>query len=358
MRPPILTLHSSVHHQHAPEWEYLHGKKVPYFEMPQRIEHIRLALEDAGLVRLHTPTTLVSEQILAQVHDRGMIAYFKETSNNLEQILRDDFAVYAMEDQIKDDQYYYESVFPPHIDDGALLLEDRRKFYIRDSTSPIGQGTWDAVQASASLAFHAAHAVLNGEQHAYALCRPPGHHAGPDFAMGYCYVNNAAVAAQLMRERGRVAILDIDYHHGNGTQAIFWNDPDVLFISLHVDPSVDYPYYSGFSSERGGQAAPESVLNFPMPHGATEVEYLAALDQALHHIKMFGAESLIVSLGFDIYAGDPMARFALEVNSFEAIGSRIAHLALPTVYVQEGGYALDKLGEMAVLFFTGVLKAG
>jgi len=349
----MLTFYSNTHTGHAPQTEYLHGHKVPFFEMPRRVEHIRDSLTAAGLIDLQSVPRRATHAELARAHDRAMLDYVAEISGNLLETLRTDLGIYDMQDQVSGDEYYYESIFPP-AGPGAGTNPARRPFYIFDSTSPIGAATWDAVVDSASLAIAGAHALLDGQTAVYALCRPPGHHAGPNFMGGYCYVNNAAVAAHALKARGRVAILDIDYHHGNGTQSILWDEPDMLFVSLHADPAVDYPYYAGFADEIGPT---NTNVNLPLPHGTDETDYLAALSTGLARIKDFAPTALIVSLGFDPYHGDPMGHFKLEVDSFTRVGAAIAGLGLPTLYVQEGGYAIDQLGPMAVAFFREVQNA-
>ena len=346
----MLTFYSDTHTRHAPTTEYLHGHDVPFFEMPQRLHNIRDALLAAGLIDVQAAPRRATRAELERAHDPGMLDYLAEVSLNVMDTLRTDLGIYDMQDEVRGDEYYYESVFPPH-GPGAGTNPARRRFYIFDSTSPIGAGTWDAVLDSASLAVAGAEALLSGEKAAYALCRPPGHHAGHNFMGGYCYVNNAAVAAHVLKARGKVAILDVDYHHGNGTQSIFWDDPDVLFVSLHADPAVDYPYYAGFADETGPS---NTNINVPLPHGTDEAAYLSALNGALGRIQAFAPTALVISLGFDPYHGDPMGHFALDVESFTALGAAIAGVGLPTLYVQEGGYAIDHLGAMAVAFFQGV----
>ncbi len=198
--------------------------------------------------------------------------------------------------------------------------------------------------------------LLRRETHtAYALCRPPGHHAGPDFFGSYCYVNHAALAASRLLALGRVAILDIDYHHGNGTQAIFWEEPRVLYTSLHIDPNYDFPYFTGYSHETGGSQAPGSTYNLPLPPGTSTSSYLAALEAALRAVRAFNPASLVVSVGYDPYQGDPLSDFRLEAGAYSAIGSRIAGLKLPTLFVQEGGYAVDALPGLAENLLVGFL---
>ena len=219
-------------------------------------------------------------------------------------------------------------------------------YYAFDAGTPIVEGTWDAAFAAAQCAMTAAALVAEGERSAYALCRPPGHHAGRSVYGGYCFLNNAALAAQQLRERGfgKVALFDVDYHHGNGTQDIFWERDDVLFVSIHGTPETEYPYFLGYADERGAGAGEGFTLNLPLPRGTGWDTYDAALDTALQRIADFGADALVVSLGVDIYEGDPISAFKLGAERFPQLGSRLASLGLPTVLVQEGGYAVREIG--------------
>jgi acetoin utilization deacetylase AcuC-like enzyme len=311
-----------------------------------RAENLLAALKSNDLITVEVPHTIPSE-IMAITHDREMVAYLHNLSIRSQEIIHNDFAVYNLTHQLTGDDYYYESMFPAQMMGSAHITA--RTAYIFDNTSPVGRGTWDAALGAASAAYAGADVLLNSETCAYALCRPPGHHAGRRMMGGYCYLNNAAIAANHLKSKGKVAILDIDYHHGNGTQDIFRDDPSVLFVSIHADPAVDYPYYTGFVEENH-----TTNLNIPLPHGTTSTTYLAALSTAIDAIQQFAPASLVVSLGFDIYRHDPMGHFTLDVPDFAAIGERIAAIGLPTLYVQEGGYNLDALGDMAVTFFRTV----
>lgn len=355
----MLTYYSSSHVQHAPSVEFLHGQLVPYFEKPGRAESIKTALTNAGLVDVLEPHLQLTRDVLSAVHDPAMIAYLEHHSEHCAEIIRQDYAIYHMADQVANDPYFYESLFPPRESIRSAQGRDMttRSRFIYDSVSPIGAATWIAAYHSANLAYCGAISLLEGQSQAYALCRPPGHHAGAAFMGGYCYLNNAALAAHALLSMGRVAIIDIDYHHGNGTQDIFWDDPRVFFASIHAHPAQDYPYYAGYREERGGENAYGTTLNLPLPHGTGPDPYLAALNTACAEVSAFKPASLIVSLGFDTFKDDPIASFKLEVDTFAAIGSRLASLNLPTLYIQEGGYCLPKLGEMAVAFFGSIIQA-
>ncbi len=226
--------------------------------------------------------------------------------------------------------------------------------YSYDAATPIGPGTWNGSYWGAQSALAAADAVLAGEAAAFALCRPPGHHAGADYLGGYCYLNNAAIAAEAAIAAGRrVAILDIDYHHGNGTQDIFYARGDVLFVSIHADPATDYPFYWGHSDERGEGEGEGATLNLPLPQGTALESYRAALGPALERIARFGADLLVCSYGADTFVGDPISHFALETGDYPLIARDIAALGLPTVIVMEGGYAVDALGANVAAFLGG-----
>jgi acetoin utilization deacetylase AcuC-like enzyme len=240
----------------------------------------------------------------------------------------------------------------------ALKLERidaRLGRYAMDACSPISSGTWEAAYWNAQTALSALNAVLGGERAAFALCRPPGHHAGADYVGGYCYLNNAAIAAEAAFGQGykRVAILDIDYHHGNGTQDIFWTRGDVLFVSIHADPATDYPFYWGHADEIGAQEGEGATLNLPLPRGTTLGGFSRALDQALDRIATYAPDLLICSYGADTYAADPISHFAIETDDYGTIARRIAALGLLTLIVLEGGYAVDALGRNVHAFLSG-----
>jgi acetoin utilization deacetylase AcuC-like enzyme len=227
-------------------------------------------------------------------------------------------------------------------------------YYGFDTSSPIGPGTWEAAYWSAQTALAALDAAL-AEGQAFGLCRPPGHHSGADYFGGYCYLNNAAVAAEAALAAGRrqVAILDVDYHHGNGTQDIFYSRPDVAFASVHADPSTDYPFFWGRADEFGEGAGEGANLNLPLPRGTGRTDYERALGRALEWLAGFRPDLLIVSFGADTWGGDPISNFQLETADYRSISSRIAAAGLPTLILMEGGYAVDALGANVVEFLGG-----
>jgi acetoin utilization deacetylase AcuC-like enzyme len=227
-------------------------------------------------------------------------------------------------------------------------------YHMADTACPIGDGTWEAACESANCAIHASVQVLEGDDAAYALCRPPGHHAFADMAGGFCYLNNSAIAAQFLRRSvGRVAILDVDLHHGNGTQGIFYERADVLTVSLHADPVRFYPFFWGYAEERGSGAGLGYNLNVPLPRGTADDAYLKAMAPALRRIDAFAPDALVVALGLDAHESDPLAGLAITTPGFARIAGDIAALGLPTVLVQEGGYMNEALGTNLLSFLVG-----
>jgi acetoin utilization deacetylase AcuC-like enzyme len=234
-------------------------------------------------------------------------------------------------------------------------IDARLGQYSFDTSTPIGAGTWQASYWSAQTALAALQAVLDGERRAFALCRPPGHHAGADYLGGYSYLSNAAIAAEaaLAASRGRVAILDVDYHHGNGTQDIFYERGDVGYASIHADPGTDYPFFWGHADESGAGGGAGATLNLPLPRGTDWAAYRPALDRAIEWVAAFAPELLIVSYGADTHEADPISFFKLETSDYAPMAKRIAALALPTLIVMEGGYAVDALGPNVAEFLGG-----
>jgi acetoin utilization deacetylase AcuC-like enzyme len=339
----IPLLYTPEHQLHYPKGEFEQGEIIEYREKPERIESIYRHLITRGLGRLVTSAGTASIDSLFQVHSLQMLDFIEAVSNSIQTV----------------DSYLYADFFPirpASMTTRPKTLAGRLGYYSTDPYSPIGKGTWRAALSAAGLAMQAAGILLRHEANCvYALSRPPGHHAGPDFFGSYCYINNAALAASHLLAMGRVAVLDIDYHHGNGTQAIFWDDPRVLYASLHMDPNLDFPYFSGYKHETGGIQAPGSTFNIPLPPNTTTASYLQALIALLSTIKAFHPAALVVSLGFDAYQGDPLSEFRLEAGAYSAIGASIAGLGLPTLLVQEGGYSGEALPGLAENFLTGFL---
>lgn len=219
-------------------------------------------------------------------------------------------------------------------------------YHVSDSACPIAADTWESARWSANTAIHAAKELQGGASACYALARPPGHHASKDLAGGFCYLNNSAIGAEILRSRyHRVAILDVDVHHGNGTQSIFYERQDVLTVSIHADPVRFYPFFWGHASERGRGPGLGSNYNLPLPRGTGDTAYLKALEKALLRIDAFAPGALVVALGLDAFEGDPFQGFAVTTEGFGQIAGQIASLQLPSLIVQEGGYLCDELGD-------------
>ena len=224
-----------------------------------------------------------------------------------------------------------------------------------DASTPVAEHTFQSAYWSAQTALGALDAVLAGESSAFALCRPPGHHCGADYMGGYCYLNAAAIAAEaaIGAGRRRVAVLDVDYHHGNGTQDIFYARGDVFFASIHADPRTDYPFFWGMADETGEREGEGATLNLPLPRGTDYAAYEPALARALEAIAAFAPDLLICSYGADTFAGDPISHFRIETEDYPKMAARIASLGLPTLVVMEGGYAVDRLGANVAAFLSG-----
>lgn len=326
-------IHSDKHLQHDGGMELHRGELVPCFEKPARVAYILDAVHLEGWPVL--PPREFPESVLERVHDAGLISFLRSTYDEWQAEGRDGHMLPGM--------------FPARgmrRDRVPKNLHARMGYYAFDAGTPIMKGSWEAALTSAQCALTAAALVTEGESASYALCRPPGHHAAHASYGGYCFLNNAALAAQFLRDAGfaKVAVLDIDYHHGNGTQDIFWERDDVLCVSIHGDPATEYPFFLGYADERGTDAGEGFNLNLPLPRGTDWPTYQRALEQALEAIAAFAPTALVVSLGVDTFEQDPISAFALKEEHFPLIGKRLAALGLPTVLVQEGGYAVEAIG--------------
>ncbi|WP_148864530.1 histone deacetylase family protein [Marinobacter fonticola] len=279
---------------------------------------------------------------IAQVHDLSYLR-FLESAHRRWTAMGDDWG-----DEVMSNVY----VRSPNHQQGILAEAAR---YQADGSCPIGESTWHAAYWSAQSALGAADALMAGDRSAYALCRPPGHHARRDAAGGFCYLNNAAIAAESLKRRfQRVAILDTDMHHGQGIQEIFYDRDDVLYVSVHGDTTNFYPVVTGFENERGEGRGYGYNINLPMPHGSSEADFFSRVDEAMTAIRLFQPDVLVLSLGFDIYKDDPQAKVSVSSEGFAALGKRVADANLPTLVVQEGGYELKALRENGRQFFSGL----
>ncbi len=231
--------------------------------------------------------------------------------------------------------------------------------YSFGSDAPLVAGSWQAIRRSAETGLTGADLILEGERIAFSVCRPPGHHATAAQCGGYCYLNNTALAAQSLIDAGmdRVAVLDIDYHHGNGTQSIFYERNDVLTTSLHADPALEYPYFLGFKDEPGSGSGEGFNRNYPLPFGTDWKAYSEPLHDALKHVQDFLPSAVVVALGLDTFAGDPICYFEILAEDYISMGQCIGALSLPTLVVLEGGYAVDAIGENTTNFLEGLQSA-
>ncbi|HVL77546.1 MAG TPA: histone deacetylase family protein [Noviherbaspirillum sp.] len=325
---------SDEHRLHKGEMEFFRGELVPCFEKPERADFVLAALTEHAIGPVHAPDAFPLEAI-ERVHaprylrflERawGMWSALGQTRDAIPAV----WPIRGFRDDVEPDNFI-----------AQLGL------YSYDSGSPFTAGTWQAARRAADCALAAQAAIAGGERAAFALARPPGHHAGPDFFGGYCFINNAAVAAQAFRDQGagRVAILDVDYHHGNGTQSIFYRRADVFTQSIHGDPRTEYPFYLGHADETGEGEGDGFNANYPLPAGSSNALWFEALGAATARIRAYAPDALVVSLGVDTYAGDPISKFRLDQPEFLRIGKEIAALGLPTLFVMEGGYAVAEIG--------------
>jgi acetoin utilization deacetylase AcuC-like enzyme len=350
-------IYSRHHTDHAPHTALVEGCPFDTPEVPARAEIILRALQEACLGHVSEPTDYGLQPIRA-VHDADYLDFLQTANADSEAYFGEPGPVMT---------WTFASRHAARKPKGFLGLKG---YYAFGRGTPIMEGTWRAAYWSAQCAITAADLVRRGEPVAYALCRPPGHHAAADLYGGYCYLNNAAIAARVLQigpqkpsapmagefevqktEDGiRVAILDVDYHHGNGTQIVFYADPSVLFCSLHAHPDQEYPYYWGDVDEQGTGPGRGTNFNWPLPLRTGDAAFLDALQEALDAIQVYAPDFLVVSVGFDTAHGDPEGGFCLSDNGLATAGQCIAGLRLPTVLVQEGGYQLDRLGEYALAF--------
>lgn len=340
------TFYNHLHALHQGKLEMFRGELVPCFEVPARATHVLAELQRRQLGPVQSPQAF-ADSSLTSIHTPRYLDFLAHAWD--EWVALD--AANAARDALP-------SVWPVRGFRSDVLPDNfsaRMGLFSFDAGTPLTAGTWAAARAGADCALSAAQQVAAGARAAFALSRPPGHHAGADFFGGYCFLNNAALVAQHLRDAGhaRVAVLDIDYHHGNGTQDIFYARSDVLFASIHGDPHTEYPFYLGHADERGAGVGLGFNHNLPLPRGSDFASWRAALADALHAIRRFGAQALVVSLGLDTFAGDPISGFTLASDDYLRVGEDLARAALPTVFVFEGGYAVAEVGVNAVNVLEG-----
>lgn len=306
--------YTADHCDHQPKSEQYDGIASPYPEVSARVDAILAGLQQHNFGTIHTPRKYPLEHI-HQIHSQPYVSFLRRRCRDITR---------------------GEQVQP--------------SYFISDTYAPLTSGTYHASRRAVDAALAGADAILRGEQVAYSLCRPPGHHAGHQSTGGYCYFNNAAIAANHLSSHGRVAILDIDFHHGNGTQDAFYTRADVFYVSLHADPSINYPYIRGFATETGEADGVGCNLNIVVSKNATVTEYIAGLEKALAKIQDFAPDYLVVSAGFDTFIDDPIGGLRLNADDYTEIAEHIVALRTPSLIVQEGGYNTELLGELVVNF--------
>lgn len=335
------TFYSEAHRLHHCNAELNEGQLMPCFEMPSRADMVLDRVKHTNLGQILEPDDFGLAP-LTRVHSEQYVEFLSNAWGRWSALGREhDMLPLA---------------WPPRRNVARCPedIDGQLGFYSFDAGAPMNAGTWQAAYQGAQVALSALACINQGEKAAFALCRPPGHHAGIDYMGGYCYLNNAAIAAQAALDAGasRVAVLDVDFHHGNGTQDIFYQRPDVLFTSLHGDPRREYPCFTGYSDERGEGAGLGFNFNYPLPPGSDWAAWSQALSDAMRVIAGYQPDTLIVSLGVDTFKDDPISSFKLNSDDYLRLGEQLALLGLPTLFVMEGGYAVEEIGINAVNVLT------
>jgi len=332
---PMQIIYSDRHRVHRGEFEVYRGELVPCFEKPERADFVLEAVTERRIGSVIEPRRHGLAP-LERVHAQRYLRF-------LERAWREWSALGQTRDMLP--AVWPIRGFRDDVEPANVVAQ--LGLYSFDSGTPFMAGTWEAACLGADIALTAQALVQGGERAAFALSRPPGHHAGADFLGGYCFINNAAVAAQAFVDAGaaRVAVLDVDYHHGNGTQSIFYERADVLFQSIHGDPRTEYPFYLGHADETGRGAGLGYNRNYPLPAGSSNELWFEALGAACHRIHEHRPAALVVSLGVDTFADDPISTFQLRAPEYQRLGRELAALGLPTVFILEGGYAVAEIGD-------------
>ena len=339
----MLTVFSEKHALRDCRTELYGGVLVPPFECPVRAEHILQRVREVKLGEVIAPDSFEIDAV-KRIHDADFLRFLETCW--------DEWVATGYEGEAIPTCWPARGMqqhrIPQHID-GKL------GHYALAAETSISNGTWEAARASVNVALSAQAAIRDGANEAFALCRPPGHHAAGDMYGGYCFINNAAVAAQAFIDQGaaRVALLDVDFHHGNGSQAIFYDHSDVMFLSLHGDPRDAFPHFLGYADETGYGDGEGFNHNYPMAPGTSFKTWGDALADACQKISNYGPDAVVISLGVDTFEHDPISFFKLASDDFKRYGSTIAQLDLPTLFVMEGGYAVEEIGINAVNVLEG-----
>jgi len=336
------SIYTEKHKLRDSKTELYGGQLVEPFERPSRAEFVLTRLNETGLGSVDQPQDFGMEPIY-QTHERHYVEFMQvawdqwEAESFAGEAIPTTWPARRMSNRIPD------------------FIEGKLGYYALACETSISKGTWEAAYWSAQVALTGAAQIQSGEKGVFALCRPPGHHCALDMYGGYCFLNNAAIAAQSLLDNGaeRVAIVDVDFHHGNGTQDIFYYRNDVLFASLHGDPADAFPHFLGYSDEKGEGAGAGYNFNYPMKPGTEFVQWRTALLDALKQVKEFKPDALIISLGVDTFEHDPISFFKLKSDDFTSYGADIAKLGIPTLFVMEGGYDIGEIGLNTVNVLQG-----
>ncbi|MQY43646.1 histone deacetylase family protein [Epibacterium sp. SM1969] len=327
---------------HSPGFRLTHGRPASNAELPERAQRLLNGIKQLGLPVSSPPEA--PRSALEKVHTKEFLAFLETAWEEWQKLPNASIEVIPNLCPQKTEARYPQSIIA------------RAGWHFGDVSAPIGEHSWQATRRAADCAVAAANAVLEGDKAAYALTRPPGHHSNADAAAGHCLMNIAAIAVEQLRNtHARVATLDIDVHHGNGTQSIFYERPDVLTVSVHAETDNYYPFYTGYADELGRGAGSGFNQNFPLPRSTTDARWLETIAQGLERIKEFEPGALMVSLGLDAHENDPLEGMQISWEGFRKAGAMIAAAGYPTVLIQEGGYLSEDLTTSLVAFFEGYL---
>ncbi len=349
MGKELSAIYSPLSDLHRPKHEIFNGDKKSHQDTPQRSKSIIYALQSSKIADLQPFVGHEVKLYLETTHDIGYLTYLQSMSR---------YASRLSEERNDPDVSIYPSIHPYTSYARASNSISRRGLYVFDTYTPIMGSTYEAAIGSAEVALAGAKLLLANEPLVYSLCRPSGHHALRAMAGGMCYLNNAAIAANYLKQHGikKTAVLDIDFHHGNGTQDIFYEDPNVLVVNIHGDPKQTFPHFTGYVEETGQGKGEGSNFNFPLPAQTDNHLYRQTALKALDIIRRFQPEYLLVSAGFDTHESDPIGSFGLTTPFYQDLGKSIKNLDLPVLVIQEGGYASDILGLNVVSFLSGLLR--
>ena len=340
----MITIHSDDHNLHSGLLDPRGDEWKLSAECPERANNVLQAIREQDFGTLLDPTSF-GEDKLTRIHAPDYIQFLKDVWPAW--LASDETASNARPDT-------FVGAGMRRVD--TECINGKLGRYSFDSTSPFVEGSWQAIRTSANIALTGADLIKGGERRAFALCRPPGHHATVNYCGGYCYLNNTALATQSLLDGGakKIAVVDVDYHHGNGTQSIFYDRNDVLTISLHADPGLEYPFFLGYADEPGEGPGHGFNVNYPLPFGTDWDKYQVALANALEQVRRYEPDALVVALGLDTFAGDPTTYFEIATDDYVPMGKAIAALNLQTLVVLEGGYSVEHIGHNTVSFLTGL----